>query len=217
MSRPSFCPATDLLLIVDVQPDFLPGGALAVADGGAVLPVINRLLAAPFRRAVATQDWHPPGHSSFASSHPGRQPFETIEMPYGPQTLWPDHCVAGTPGAALHAGLDQAPIELILRKGCDPAIDSYSGFFENDRRTPTGLHGWLQVRGVTGLFLAGLATDYCVAFSAIDAARLGYRVTVIEDACRGIGLPAGKGTTIDIARRDMEAAGVGFLDSNALP
>jgi nicotinamidase/pyrazinamidase len=211
MAGISLDPATDMLGIVDVQPTFMPGGELAVAGGDAVVPVINRLLAGPFAHAFATQDWHPAGHSSFASSHPGRQPFETILMPYGPQTLWPDHAIQGSANAALHPGLALARIELILRKGFHHAIDSYSAFFENDRRTTTGLHGWMQARGVARVFLAGLATDYCVAYSAEDAARLGYRVFVIEDACRGIGLPAEGGTTIDAAKRRLMAAGVQFV------
>ena len=156
-------PATDMLGIVDVQPTFMPGGELPVEEGDAVVPVINRLLSGPFPHAFATQDWHPPGHASFASSHPGRQPFETVQMPYGPQTLWPDHALQGSANAALHPDLAQARIEAVVRKGFHPQIDSYSAFFENDRRTPTGLHGWLQARGVRRLFLAGLATDDCVA------------------------------------------------------
>lgn len=205
-------PATDMLGVIDVQPTFMPGGELAVAGGDAVVPVLNRLLAGPFAQAFATQDWHPPGHSSFASSHPGRQPFETIAMPYGPQTLWPDHAIQDSANARLHPGLAQARIELVVRKGFRPGIDSYSAFFENDRRTTTGLHAWLQARGIRRLFLAGLATDYCVAYSAEDAARLGYAVVVIEDACRGIGLPvAGGGTTIAAAKRDLTAAGVAFI------
>ncbi|MEN0073982.1 MAG: bifunctional nicotinamidase/pyrazinamidase, partial [Paracraurococcus sp.] len=200
--------ATDILGVVDVQPTFMPGGELPVAGGEAVVPVINRLLAGPFAHAFATQDWHPPGHYSFASSHPGRAPFESIEMPYGPQTLWPDHAIQGSANAALHPALAPARIELVIRKGFRPEVDSYSAFFENDRRTTTGLHGWLRERGVTRLFLAGLATDYCVAYSAEDAARLGYRVFVIEEACRGIGLPAPEGgTTIDAARRRLDAMG----------
>ncbi|WP_338050922.1 bifunctional nicotinamidase/pyrazinamidase [Roseicella aerolata] len=208
-------PATDILGIVDVQPTFMPGGELPVQDGDAVVPVINRLLAGPFLHAFATQDWHPAGHSSFASSHPGKQPFETIEMPYGPQTLWPDHGIQGSPSAQLHKNLAQARIELVVRKGFHREIDSYSTFFENDRRTTTGLHGWLQARGMRRLFLAGLATDYCVAWSAEDAVKLGYAVFVIEDACRGIGLPAEGGTTIDAAKRRLTAAGVQFVTSAA--
>jgi nicotinamidase/pyrazinamidase len=219
MTRPD--PDTDMLGIVDVQPTFLPGGELPVAEGDAVVPVINRLLSGggPFRHAFATQDWHPPGHSSFASAHPGRTPFETIEMPYGPQTLWPDHAIQGSANAALHPALDQRRIALIVRKGYDPGIDSYSTFFENDRRTTTGLDGWLKARGVRRIFLVGLATDYCVAWSAEDAVRLGYGVVVIEDACRGIGLPLpegqGGGTTMDAARRRLAGLGVTFARSDA--
>lgn len=208
--------ATDMLGIVDVQPTFMPGGELPVTGGHEVVPVINRLLADRFLHSFATQDWHPPGHSSFASSHPGRQPFDTVEMPYGPQTLWPDHGIQGSANAALHGDLEQARIELIVRKGFHQAIDSYSTFFENDKVTSTGLHGWLQARGVRRIFLCGLATDYCVAWSAEDAKQLGYEVFVIEDACRGIGLPAGDGTTIDAARRRLLSMGVTFLDSREL-
>ncbi len=186
MAAVSIDPDTDMLGVVDVQPTFMPGGELPVAEGEAVVPVINRLLAGPFRHAFATQDWHPPGHSSFASSHPGKRPFDSVQMPYGPQTLWPDHAIQGSANAALHPGLEQARIELIIRKGFHPGIDSYSTFFENDRTTTTGLHAWLQARGVRRVFLAGLATDYCVAWSAGDAVKLGYAVFVIEDACRGI-------------------------------
>nr|WP_149540870.1 bifunctional nicotinamidase/pyrazinamidase [Siccirubricoccus phaeus] len=216
MAIPRIDQTTDMLGVIDVQPDFMPGGKLAVAGGDQVVPVINRLLETRFRHAFATQDWHPAGHSSFASSHAGRQPFETVQMPYGPQTLWPDHCIQGSAGAELHRELAQPRIELIVRKGFRPEIDSYSAFFENDRRTTTGLHGWLQARGVRRVFLAGLATDYCVAYSAEDAAKLGYQVVVIEDACRGIGLPAEGGTTIDAAKRRLSAAGVAFLTSDAL-
>ncbi len=206
-----------VLGVIDVQPTFMPGGELPVADGGAVVPVINRLLATRFGCAFATQDWHPPGHGSFASSHKGRAPFETIALPYGPQTLWPDHALAGSASAALHPDLDQRRIAAILRKGTDPAIDSYSAFFENDRRTPTGLHGWLQERGVRHLFLAGLATDFCVAWSAADALRLGYTVSVIEDACRAIALPVpAGGTTLDAARAELQAAGARFVTSDRI-
>ncbi|WP_431268445.1 bifunctional nicotinamidase/pyrazinamidase [Dankookia sp. P2] len=209
-------PATDILGVIDVQPTFMPGGALAVAEGDAVLPVINRLLAGPFRHAFATQDWHPPGHASFAATH-GRQPYETVALHYGEQVLWPEHGVQGTAEAALHPGLDQARIELVVRKGFHPHIDSYSAFFENDRSTPTGLHGWLRERGFRRLFLCGLATDYCVGFSAEDAARLGYEALVVEDACRGIGLPLPEGgTTMDAARRRLEGMGVRFVASGEL-
>lgn len=159
---------TDCLVVVDVQNDFMPTGALAVPDGDAVVPVINRLMP-HFPHLVLTQDWHPPGHLSFASSHPGRQPFETVDMPYGPQTLWPDHCVQGSAGAAFHADLETDRAEMIVRKGYRPAIDSYSTFKENDRTTPTGLGGYLRERGFTRLFFAGLATDFCVRWSVEDA------------------------------------------------
>jgi nicotinamidase/pyrazinamidase len=177
----------DLLLIIDVQNDFCPGGALAVADGDAVVPVINRL-SGRFEQIVLTQDWHPPGHSSFASSHPGKAPFESITMAYGLQTLWPDHCIQGTPGAAFHADLAADKAQLIIRKGFRPGIDSYSAFFENDKTTPTGLAGYLGERGLTRVFLVGLATDFCVHYSAVDARRLGFEAVVIDNACRGIDL-----------------------------
>jgi nicotinamidase/pyrazinamidase len=170
-----------------------------------------------FGHAFATQDWHPPGHSSFASSHPGRKPYDVVAMPYGEQVLWPDHALAGSPNAALHEALDTARIEVIIRKGCDLAIDSYSTFFENDRSTATGLDGWLRQRGFRRIFLAGLATDFCVAWSAEDAVKLGYEVVVVEDACRGIGLPqSGGGTTMDAARSRLEALGVEFATIGAL-
>jgi nicotinamidase/pyrazinamidase len=207
-------PEADILGVVDVQPTFMPGGELPVADGDAVVPVINRLLATHFTHAFATQDWHPAGHSSFASTHPGRSPFDTVTMSYGEQTLWPDHALQGSANAALHPRLDQARIELIVRKGFRPAIDSYSAFFENDRTTTTGLGAWLCARGVRRLFLAGLATDYCVAYSAEDAARQGFDVVVIEDSCRCIGLPLPDGrTTMDAARARLECAGVRFINS----
>ncbi|HWZ40680.1 MAG TPA: bifunctional nicotinamidase/pyrazinamidase [Bradyrhizobium sp.] len=177
----------DLLLVIDVQNDFCTHGKLAVADGDDVVPVVNRL-AQRFDHMVLTQDWHPPGHSSFATSHPGRTAFESIEMPYGQQTLWPDHCVQGTPGATFHPQLSTERAELVIRKGFRPDIDSYSAFYENDRRTPTGLAGYLRERNLRRIFLVGLATDYCVHYSAIDARRLGFDVVVIESACRAIDL-----------------------------
>jgi len=177
----------DLLLVIDVQNDFCPDGALAVGEGDAVVPVINRL-AERFDHVVLTQDWHPAGHSSFASSHPGSAPFETIAMPYGPQTLWPDHCVQGTPGAAFHSELLTNRAQLVIRKGFRGAIDSYSAFYENDRRTPTGLAGYLRERSLKRVFLAGLATDYCVYYSAVDARREGFDAIVIEAGCRAIDL-----------------------------
>ena len=179
--------AGDLLLVIDVQNDFCPAGALAVGEGDAVVPIINRL-AERFDRVVLTQDWHPSGHSSFASSHPGSSPFESIAMPYGPQTLWPDHCVQGTPGAGFHPKLLTDRAELVIRKGFRRAIDSYSAFYENDRRTPTGLAGYLRERGLRRIFLAGLATDYCVYYSALDARREGFDAVVIEAGCRAIDL-----------------------------
>lgn len=192
-----------VLLVVDVQYDFLPGGALAVPGGDAVIPVINRL-AGKFRHAVMTQDWHPAGHKSFASSHPGKKPFDTTTMPYGEQTLWPDHCVQGSTGAEFHEGLLIPSAELVIRKGFREQIDSYSTFFENDRKTPTGLGGYLKERGLTTLFITGLATDFCVKYSALDARRLGFGVYVVEDACRGIDLAG----SVDQAWRGMAEAGV---------
>ncbi|MGH7152361.1 MAG: bifunctional nicotinamidase/pyrazinamidase [Acetobacteraceae bacterium] len=210
-------PETDILGVFDVQPTFMPGGELPVPAGDAVVPVINRLLAGHFTQAFATQDWHPPGHSSFASAHAGQAPFQTIMMPYGEQVLWPDHAIQGSSGAALHPDLDTRRVQVIIRKGFDPAIDSYSTFFENDRRTPTGLDGWLRQRGIRRLFLAGLATDFCVAWSAEDAMKLGYQVVLIEDACRGIGVPTGRGgTTMDEAHRRLSALGVRFMLSTDL-
>lgn len=177
----------DVLIVIDVQNDFCPGGALAVADGDAVLAPIHRF-APLFRHIVLTQDWHPSGHSSFASAHPGKQPFEQIKLNYGQQTLWPDHCVQATRGAAFHPALDLPQAELILRKGFRLEIDSYSAFFENDRATPTGLAGYLRERGLTRVFLAGLAYDYCVGYSALDARGLGFPAFVLRDACRAIDL-----------------------------
>lgn len=175
----------DVLLVIDVQNDFCPGGSLAVPDGDAILPTVNRL-AREFAHVILTQDWHPPGHSSFASAHPGRQPYETTEMDYGPQILWPDHCVQDTPGAAFRAGLDVPRAELVLRKGFHKAIDSYSAFRENDRRTATGLAAYLRERGFERVTLCGLATDFCVLYSALDAREAGFATSVVIDACRGI-------------------------------
>jgi len=177
--------ASDILLIVDIQNDFCPGGALAVPDGDAVVPVINRL-AGQFAHVVLTQDWHPAGHQSFASSHPGRKPYDSIEVSYGTQILWPDHCVQGTSGAQFRADLHAPHAELVMRKGYHHEIDSYSAFFENDRKTRTGLGGYLRERGFRRVFLAGLAFDFCVRYSAEDAVRDGFEVCVIENACRGI-------------------------------
>ena len=205
--------STDILGLVDIQPTFMPGGELPVADGDAVVPVANRLLRV-FRHAFASQDWHPAGHASFASAHAGRQPFEEIDLSYGQQVLWPDHGLAGSANAELHRDLEQARIEVVIRKGFDPALDSYSTFFENDHRTSTGLDGWLRQRGFRRLFLVGLATDFCVAWSAEDAATLGYQVFIIEDGCRAIALPTRAGrTTLDDARDRLEGLGVRFITS----
>ena len=201
----------DVFLVIDVQNDFCPGGALAVPDGAAVVPAINRLIGT-FDHVVLTQDWHPAGHTSFASSHAGRAPFETIEVAYGAQTLWPDHCVQGSPGAAFHGDLEATRAELVIRKGYDPAIDSYSAFYENDRKTATGLTGYLRTRGFERVFLAGLATDFCVAFSAIDAAREGFAVVVIEDACRAIDLEG----SLAVAKGQMAEAGVSLVGASTL-
>lgn len=179
--------ADDALIVIDVQNDFCPGGALAVPGGDQVVAPINTL-ARRVPHVIFTQDWHPRDHRSFASAHPGRKPFETATMPYGPQTLWPDHCVQGSKGAEFHASLDATRAELVVRKGFRPEIDSYSAFFENDHTTPTGLSGALKERGIRRLFMAGLATDFCVQYSALDARRVGFDVLVIEDACRAIDL-----------------------------
>ena len=191
------------LIVVDVQNDFCPGGALAVPKGDEVVPVINRL-AARFENVVLTQDWHPRGHASFASSHAGSKPFETIDLAYGRQVLWPDHCVQGTPGAALHGKLDIPHAQLVVRKGHHRDIDSYSAFLEADRRTTTGLAGYLKERNLKELYVCGLATDFCVAWTALDARAAGFRTTVLEDACRAIDLDG----SLAIAWKQLAAAGV---------
>lgn len=193
---------TDCLVLVDLQYDFMPGGALAVAGGDTLVPVANRL-AERFAHVVVTQDWHPAGHSSFASQHPGHAPFESVEMTYGTQTLWPDHCVQGTAGAELHRDLALDRADLILRKGHRSGIDSYSAFMENDHATPTGLAGFLRERGFRRLFFAGLATDFCVAWSVLDARKAGFEAVILTDACRAIDL----GGSLDAAMADMRAAG----------
>lgn len=209
-------PETDILGLIDIQPTFMPGGELPVAEGDSIVPLVNQLIRR-FGHAFATQDWHPAGHASFASAHPGRRPYDTIQLPYGTQVLWPDHAVAGSANAALHPALDQTRVEVVIRKGFRSTLDSYSAFFENDRTTPTGLEAWLRQRGFRRIFLCGLATDFCVAWSAEDAARLGFATVVIEDACRGIGLPTVEGsTTMDDARDRLSAQGVIFLASDAL-
>jgi nicotinamidase/pyrazinamidase len=191
------------LLVIDVQNCFCSGGTLAVPDGEAVVPLINRI-AARFANVVLTQDWHPAGHASFATSHAGHAPFQTTTLPYGEQVLWPDHAVQGTDDAALHPGLHVPHAQLILRKGYHPGIDSYSAFREADRRTPTGLAGYLRERGIERLYVCGLATDFCVAWTALDACEAGFATTVIEDACRAIDLNG----SLVAAWRDMLAAGV---------
>jgi nicotinamidase/pyrazinamidase len=197
----------EVLLVVDVQNDFCPGGALAVPRGDEIVPVVNGL-ARRFPHVVLTQDWHPPGHRSFASAHPGKQPFETIDLEYGAQTLWPDHCVQGTAGAGFHPGLDIPQVELIVRKGYRAGIDSYSAFRENDRKTPTGLAGYLRERGFERITVCGLALDYCVFFSAIDAREAGFEVTVALDACRGIDLDG----SLAGALAAMRDAGISLLE-----
>ncbi|GGE25463.1 nicotinamidase/pyrazinamidase [Gemmobacter megaterium] len=200
-------PATDALIVIDIQNDFCPGGALAVAEGDTVVPRVNALMDA-FSTVILTQDWHPSSHASFAANHPGKAPFDTVELSYGAQTLWPAHCVQGSHGAAFHPDLRTDPAQLVIRKGFRSGIDSYSAFFENDRATPTGLEGYLRNRGITAITLVGLATDFCVAFSALDAARLGFGVTVDLAACRAIDLDGSLANSL----RAMRAAGVALED-----
>jgi nicotinamidase/pyrazinamidase len=203
--------STDCLLVVDVQNDFMPGGALAVPRGDEIVALVNRV-AADFAVVVLTQDWHPAGHTSFASSHPGRKPYETMQLAYGEQVLWPDHCVQGTPGAAFHARLDIPHAQLVIRKGHHRKVDSYSAFLEADRKTKTGLDGYLRSRGVKRVFCAGLATDFCVAWTALDARRFGFQAVVIEDACRAIDA----GGSLAAALKGMKRARVKRLSSAAL-
>lgn len=201
--------SSDALLVVDIQNDFCPGGALAVPGGDQIIPLVNTLQAR-FEHVVLSQDWHPGGHQSFASSHPGRQPFEMIEVPYGLQVLWPDHCVQGTRGAEFHSELDTTRAKLIVRKGMYPHIDSYSAFRENDRRTSTGLAGYLKELNIRRLFLCGIATDFCVKWSALDARATGFDVVVIEDACRGINVDG----SLEAARSEMLEAGVRLIHAD---
>lgn len=191
------------LIVIDVQNDFCVGGALAVPDGDVIVSGINALVEA-YDAVVLTQDWHPAGHSSFASSHEGHMPYDVIDMPYGPQVLWPDHCVLGAVGSEFHSDLNVQAADMIIRKGYNPTIDSYSAFFENDKTTPTGLEGYLRTRGISKLTLVGLATDFCVNFSAVDAAKLGFEVDVRMDLCRGIDLDG----SLKVACEGMQAAGV---------
>lgn len=198
--------ADKALIVIDVQNDFCPGGALAVEGGDEIVPLVNHLIAS-HDHVVLTQDWHPAGHSSFASRHEGKAPFEQIEVSYGPQTLWPDHCVQGSPGAEFHPDLEWTKAELVIRKGFRPEIDSYSAFFENDRTTPTGLAGYLKERGIAEVILCGLATDFCVGFSAIDAVKCGFKTSVVMPACRAIDLEGSLAAMTDT----MRAAGVHLL------
>jgi nicotinamidase/pyrazinamidase len=202
---------TDVLIVVDAQNDFCAGGNLAVPHGDEIVPLANRL-ARQFSDVVLTQDWHPAGHQSFASSHPGKEPFQSVAMPYGPQVLWPDHCVQDTPGAAFHGGLDIPHAALVVRKGFRRSVDSYSAFYENDRKTPTGLGGYLRDRGFARTFLAGLAFDFCVRYSAEDARKEGFDVMVIEDACRGIDL----GGSVAATRASFAALGIPCIGAAAI-
>lgn len=200
------------LLVIDVQNDFIPGGQLPVPEGDLIVPLINRL-GDRFKQVIIAQDWHPPGHASFASSHPGREPYEVIELPYGPQTLWPDHCVRATAGAELHKDLNLPHAQLIIRKGCNPDIDSYSAFLEADRKTTTGLAGYLKERGIDTLYLVGLALDFCVMFSALDARAAGFNVFVVLDACRAIDLDGSLAAAIE----RMQVAGVVLVSADQVP
>ncbi|MCQ0090989.1 bifunctional nicotinamidase/pyrazinamidase [Roseovarius sp. M141] len=197
---------TEALIVIDIQNDFCPGGALGVDGGDTLIPGVNARMA-DFGAVILTQDWHPAGHASFASSHPGAKPMDVFEMPYGPQILWPDHCVQGSRGARFHADLDTDRADMIIRKGYSPALDSYSAFFENDHQTPTGLHGYLRTRGINAVTLVGLALDFCVNFSAVDAARLGYDVRVETALCRGIDAHG----SMDAALAGMRAAGATLI------
>jgi nicotinamidase/pyrazinamidase len=201
----------DVLAVIDVQNCFVPGGTLPVPDGDKIIPIINRLAPA-FRHVVITQDWHTPGHISFASTHPGKKPFETVQLPYGTQVLWPDHCIQGTPDADLHKDLKIPHAALIIRKGYRPHVDSYSAFLEADRKTPTGLAGYLNERGLKNVYFVGLATDFCVAWSALDARRAGFAATVIEDATRAIDT----NDSLAKAWSDMTAAGVARITSSEI-
>jgi len=199
------------LLVIDVQNDFTPGGQLAVPEGDLIVPLINRL-SGLFKQVIIAQDWHPSGHASFASSHPGRKPYDVIQLPYGEQVLWPDHCVQGTAGAEFHSELKLPHAQLIIRKGCNPDIDSYSAFLEADRRTTTGLAGYLKERGIDTVYMVGLALDFCVMYSALDARAAGFNVFVVLDACRAIDMEG----SLAAAMERMQTAGVGLIQSNQL-
>lgn len=214
MSKITINQKTDILGIIDASPTFMPGGELAVPGGDEVVPVINKVLKS-FRDAFATEDWHPKNHMSFASNHEGKAPMETVQMPYGEQILWPDHGIQNSVGAKTHADIDQSKVQVIIRKGYRPEIDSYSGFFENDQKTTTGLDAYLKARSKARIFLTGLATDFCVAYTAADGIKLGYEVYVLEDACRGIGIPLeGGGNTITAAKADLMEKGVKFITTD---
>ncbi|WLG82357.1 bifunctional nicotinamidase/pyrazinamidase [Pseudomonas cucumis] len=199
------------LLVIDVQNDFIPGGQLPVPEGDLIVPLINRL-GRQFKQVIIAQDWHPPGHASFASSHPGRKPYDVIQLPYGEQTLWPEHCVRATPGAEFHPELDLPHVHLIIRKGCNPDIDSYSAFLEADRITTTGLAGYLKERGIDTVYMVGLALDFCVMFSALDARAAGFNAFVVMDACRAIDLDGSLAAAIE----RMQVAGVGLIPSTEI-
>jgi nicotinamidase/pyrazinamidase len=199
------------LLVIDVQNDFIPGGQLPVPEGDLIVPLINQL-GRQFKQVIIAQDWHPPGHASFASSHPGRKPYDVIQLPYGEQTLWPDHCVQATPGAEFHRKLDLPHAQLIIRKGCNPDIDSYSAFLEADRTTTTGLAGYLKERGIDTVYLVGLALDFCVMFSALDARTAGFNAFVVMDACRAIDLQGSLAAAIE----RMQVSGVELIESGEL-
>ena len=199
------------LLVIDVQNDFIPGGSLPVPGGEQIVPLINHL-ARQFQQVVIAQDWHPRGHTSFASSHPGRQPYDVIELPYGEQTLWPEHCVQATAGAKFHPELDLPHAQLVIRKGCNPDIDSYSAFLEADRVTTTGLAGYLKERGIDTVYMVGLALDFCVMYSALDARAAGFNAFVVLDACRAIDMDGSLATAME----RMQAAGVELIQSNEL-
>lgn len=199
------------LLVIDVQNDFIPGGQLPVPEGDLIVPLINRL-ARQFIQVIIAQDWHPSGHASFASRHPGKQPFDSVQLPYGEQTLWPEHCVQGSAGAEFHPQLNLPHAQLILRKGCNPDIDSYSAFLEADRATTTGLSGYLKERGIDTVYMVGLALDFCVMFSALDARAAGFNVYVVLDACRAIDMNGSLAAAIE----QMQSAGVGLIQSTEL-
>jgi nicotinamidase/pyrazinamidase len=210
LAQTRITPGADMaLIVVDVQNCFTPGGSLAVKQGDEIIPLINRLARA-FQNVVLTQDWHTPGHISFASSHTGKKPFESVELPYGKQILWPDHCVQGTDGAAIHKDINIPHAQLIIRKGFNRSVDSYSAFVEADGRSKTGLDGYLNTRGIKTVYVVGLATDFCVAWTAMDARKLGLAAAVIEDACRGIDTQG----SLAAAWKDMEQAGVKRMQSS---